>query len=739
MHRPCVLFGLAAMFLSVNVASAADIPEDFPRFIVPGHEQPMENLRALYWHHYPGTPAEGATLWDSWLVAPTLWPAVDSRNLGESFRRRWNQTLRSRHLDSDGYVSTHQHGSISHTHGWPFPMWTAGQGEGWWKPGLTGWGWHFSYKNTVGPPWRSDTLNTPDGWTLEGAMDEGIGEWGWNLNLTRPNAAIVAPEREFETLQAPFLQLRWRAKGLGNARPYIEWTSREHPEFNDRRRIYFDPIESSDIVFTMIPMYRHPEWSGTIKRLRIGFGQSTTEAAVVLQAFFTHYDTRHNVNSQSYIRGCADYFWWTGDLTFLRKNMDRMRSALRHVQIEHHALMEKIVMTTWVGHDGRSGLGRAPDGGRKILPGRGIGNNYWDLVPFGWKDAYATILYYDALLTLAALEAEILAHPEWNIPPGVLRYEPAELRREAAAVKETGNRLFWNPETERFVACIDADGQAHDYGFTFVNCEAVYYDFATPDHAEKILAWICGERTVKDDTALTTDIYHWRFAPRATTRRNTEYYFWGWNGPETIPFGGQVQDGGAVLGFSYHDILARLKQRGPDNAWQRLREIAAWYGEVREAGGYRKYYDGNREGALQGGGTAGGLGMDREFAESILVPHVMMQGFLGFQPTGTGFAIHPRLPAAWKELTIDRISLHGQVIKVHASHDAVVISRNPVAAENPSPCAIRMNAGQWKARRIDGEGKSAGNDPAARRVSDDADEVLWDGLGIVRLERVERK
>jgi hypothetical protein len=40
---------------------------------------------------------------------------------------------------------------------------------------------------------------------------------------------------------------------------------------------------------------------------------------------------------------------------------------------------------------------------------------------------------------------------------------------------------------------------------------------------------------------------------------------------------------------------------------------------------------------------------------------------------------------------------------------------------------------------MDGEGKSAGNVPATRRVSDEADEVLWDGLGIVQLERVGHK
>ena len=31
--------------------------------------------------------------------------------------------------------------------------------------------------------------------------------------------------------------------------------------------------------------------------------------------------------------------------------------------------------------------------------------------------------------------------------------------------------------------------------------------------------------------------------------------------------------GGAVLGFSYHDLMARLMVDGPDDAWQRLKEV----------------------------------------------------------------------------------------------------------------------------------------------------------------------
>jgi hypothetical protein len=44
-----------------------------------------------------------------------------------------------------------------------------------------------------------------------------------------------------------------------------------------------------------------------------------------------------------------------------------------------------------------------------------------------------------------------------------------------------------------------------------------------------------------------------------------------------------------------------------------------------------------------GGGPPGGLGIDEEFMESVLVPQVMLYGFLGFEPTAEGwfFRIEP--------------------------------------------------------------------------------------------------
>jgi hypothetical protein len=98
---------------------------------------------------------------------------------------------------------------------------------------------------------------------------------------------------------------------------------------------------------------------------------------------------------------------------------------------------------------------------------------------------------------------------------------------------------------------------------------------------------------------------------------------------------------------------------------------------VQDEGGYRSYYATPSRGTLQGGGPPGGLGLDREFMESVLVPQVMLDGFLGFKPTADGYTLKPQLPSDWPSLTVRDIHLHGKVLTItaHADGRVEVITR----------------------------------------------------------------
>jgi hypothetical protein len=440
---------------------------------------------------------------------------------------------------------------------------------------------------------------------------------------------------------------------------------------------------------TMIPVYRVLGWKGAITGVCLHF-DNRGAAALVIKSFHTACDTRHTINDSNFIRGCHDYFMWTGDLGFLRNQMGRIRAAMRYNMSEFDTRRRKCIYTTWPGHEGRSGV-RVVDGKKEIVRNEGIGGNYWDLLPFGGEDALASIYYYDAVLDLADLEQAVDQHPQWCIAKGAEAFDSADLRRHAGEVKAYCSGRFWNDKTGR-LGTVDLDGVMHDYGFTFLNNEAIYYGFVTPVQASSIRDWLSGRRLVEGDTSTGADIYRWRFGPRSTTRRNLDYYFWAWSSPESIPWGYQVQDGGGVLGFSYHDLMAQLKVAGANDAWGRLKEILAWFDETQAAGGYREYYKDPSRGTMQGGNVPGGLGLDREFFESILVPQIMIYGFLGLRPSADGLSLDPKLPSDWLELTITRVYLHDRVLDICVRGQTVGVT--PSAFQAPVPVSAERSRGE---------------------------------------------
>jgi len=651
--------------LSLAQSTTSNPPEDFPQFIVPGHEKEMESVRKLFWHYYE-TTVPLIPLWDEYLPMSTLWPAAGEKRKSESMRKAWANALSSRKFNQDGYILTQQHDGTAHSEGWPFPLWIQGGGVG----------WHFS-STSMGV--YDGPIVTTDGWRLNEAVAGSVNKPGWKIDLRSANAYAQSPACLLDAKNFFWMRLNWYVKDLEGSDCYLEWTTKEHPEFSSVRRVYFSPVSADQvatgdsavpIMRTMIPVYKNAEWKGTITGFRINFG-NTAPATVIIKSFHSAFDSRHSVNNINFIRGCHDYFMWTKDISFLRTQITRIRASMRFIEAEFDTRKRKCIYTTWRGHEGRSGI-RYVDGKKVIIEGDGIGCNYWDLLPFGGEDALATIYYYDLLKNLATLEEEIKKHPEWAISH-FEDYEPADLRKHAEEVRAYGRKRFWNETTQRY-GTVDLDGVMHDYGFTFLNNEAVHFDFATKDQEKLIRSWLDGKRIVKGDTSKGADIYYWRFGPRSSTKRNLDYYVWSWFTPEEIAFGDQVQDGGGILAWSYYDLMARIKTEGPDQAIPLLKEILTWFEETQAEGGFRSYYKkGAGRGNLQGGNVAGGIGVDMEFYESILVPQVMLYGFVGFNPTVEGFTIDPNLPSDWPELTITKIHLHDFIFDIKVTKDKNIV------------------------------------------------------------------
>src|SRR3954447_3484809 len=92
-----------AQALGQTLPTDRDVPDDFPRFVVPGHEGEMASLRALFWLHSKGARPL-APLWDEWLPMSTLWPARGSGAELQSMRGRWAAALGSRGMSDEGYI-----------------------------------------------------------------------------------------------------------------------------------------------------------------------------------------------------------------------------------------------------------------------------------------------------------------------------------------------------------------------------------------------------------------------------------------------------------------------------------------------------------------------------------------------------------------------------------------------------------------------------------------------------------
>ncbi len=706
--------GLLVSLCAVSVAAAplvrppADlldgVPPDFTRFEIEGHSQVAQSLNRFLWYHLAHRIDIGPVMFnkeylsisDAWVNSPSF-PQFGNRPAWKAIVDGLQQTK----LHRSGYLLTHQHDSTAHDYGWPFPMWVQAGMTAQESIGKTA-GWHFGRPDGT---WVWASLAQPgmerfhgagaaQSWILTDARSEGVDDGYWRITVTGKAPKLLSPHGiSWEAFQAPFIQIRWKRTGAWKATlPRIEWMREGDTAFGPDRRVTFeytstltpreqqiggivgDAYTHGDFQRCIVPMHTHPKWNGRIVAMRIVPGEPDKDAGCHINAVFTAYDTRHPINNPIFILATWRMYRWSGDLDFLRAQIDRMRMALRQQQTEFEALKRGHIRVTWQGHDALPGWSSKGERVREIHGGHGIGGNYWDILPFGWDEMYATQQYYAAVLAMAEAEEAIQQHREWNMPARIRPLDPAMLRRHAVQVRDVAQKRFWNEAAGRFVGCIDPKGTARDYGFVVMNQEAIWYDIASRTQARSIMDWISGKRIVEGDTSTGEDIYHWVFAPRSTTRRNVEWYSQGWYYPEDIPWGGQVQDGGAVLGFTFYDLWARLKVYGPDDAWQRLCAIMHWDNEAWKAGGYRAFYtDGSKGATLQGSGTAGGLGIDMEFHESSMLPAFLVYGLLGIDADAHALRVRPHLPVAVPSVGVANLWYRGARLNVRVSRGLVEV------------------------------------------------------------------
>ena len=362
---------------------------------------------------------------------------------------------------------------------------------------------------------------------------------------------------------------------------------------------------------------------------------------------FLHLDhSKHYVTPAIFICGVSHWYLMHREKAFLQTRdkktgvtlLDKMRKAMKY-QLEEMDGKNGVMTVQDPEHDGTA---------------KGMSGNYWDGWRFGYKSAYENMLFYQSLDWMARLEAALGNEAKAE--------EYVVLR---AKVKEQFNEVFWNEKTGRFTGCIAKDGTSQDYGFTFVNLEAMASGIATLEHARKIFEWLDGERTVYGDTSKKEDIYHFKVAPRANTlaAEAVNPSFWDdWTmkvGPGTVgEYGTQIQNGGHIFYVSYYDLMSRLETLGITDAMTRMRVILDEF-----------HKDQLRRKPGNASGSTHLEGILREFPESGLVPLFFVTGILGIQPDTEGLRISPVLPDGWQFAGIREYWFAGKKYSIRVEKD----------------------------------------------------------------------
>ena len=447
-------------------------------------------------------------------------------------------------------------------------------------------------------------------------------------------------------------------------------------------------------------MYLHTEWNHqTITDLGIQFVPKDGKDYYVRNGKINFirptYDTRQANATYQFIQAVATYFSFTRDMKTLIKLMPKVRKGILFMNHSLEGEKGLLSLEYLYGHDGI--VPYCINGRGDRLAYHAIGNGYSDLTVAPMINLEANIYYYQALKAAAMLEEAMqdvkdddptslsvknrmvnaeripytctkdslealaaIVKANMEKPVQVQKVENFDYTYNAGDYHYRNVGGLYNPETGRFCIGINEyNGRVLDYGHLYLNLECVCAGIGTDAQQLSIMEWVDGRRIIVGDTSTGDDIYFYDFAPRFNTRNVEEdggcmgfmqdenfqdrlWYF----GYDT--WSRQVQNGGAVIAWSYYDIVARTKVFGIDNAMKRLEEIKKWYLKVLDFGGngvrfYDDYYEDLDYHAtiddpdmywiysVQASGITGpgAVGLDAEFIESVILIRALPDALFG--------------------------------------------------------------------------------------------------------------
>ena len=495
--------------------------------------------------------------------------------------------------------------------------------------------------------------------------------------INTKHAAFVEIDLDFESSNLDDYYIVWKTDKGGEtwyeaaAKDYVTVYDDYYTSYS--RRAYF-------------PMYLNENWDGIVTAIGVKFvpkdGQKLNLTGAKIKYIRPAYDTRQTQFTFQWLQTFYEYVMYTRDTAALKELMPKARRALEFLLHGLNGESGLLSVEYFYGHNG-VGTTINADGTVTTHPGQGIGSSYWDVIAMPQINLEANAYFYECVTEMATLEkaCETLginteqASVKNRAIGGdkvVYNMDSAKLTTLAATIKTkfesdikpvqkadgtyTNEGGLWNPETGRFALGVrESDGKVIDHGYVYFNEQAIVAGLGTDSQQLSVMEWIDGRRTVESDISKGSDIYFYEFAPRFTTADATEQI----NFPLAKAFFGddsaykehgtlfsyQVQNGGAVLCWSYYDIIARAKVLGSENAFGRIEGIANWYKKVKENTDgegtefFRAYYDALAEADADNVNSVysvqnaddrpGAVGLDAEFLENAMIAKLIPDAVFG--------------------------------------------------------------------------------------------------------------
>ena len=159
-----------------------------------------------------------------------------------------------------------------------------------------------------------------------------------------------------------------------------------------------------------------------------------------------------------------DYAAGANDLGWLRKRIGSIEKYADHI-VAADVNGDGMAESTRTGISGSGGNGAGQ-----------WSSNWWDVISFGWNDAYGIALDYRAFRCAADMEQRL------GRPAKAQAYS-----KHADQIKAVYYQTFYNPSTGVLAGWRSKDGQLHDYYFTFINGIAVTYGLVTREQGNAIM------------------------------------------------------------------------------------------------------------------------------------------------------------------------------------------------------------------------------------------------------------